>query len=135
MIGMFSILTLALAIAVPAGAQQAPLAGSEWRVVSIGGEAVPEGVEALVQFGADGKLSGNGGCNQFTGTYVAEGAALTIGQVAATRRACPGPRMAVEQKLFAAFGAVRGFARDRADLVLTDAAGATLVVLVQTDWD
>lgn len=126
---------LALAAAPFAAAQEAALAGSEWRALGIAGEEVPEGVEALLRFGAEGGLTGSGGCNRFTGAYAIEGEGLTIGPLAATRMACPEPAMTVEGQLFAALGAVRGFARDRTELVLSDEAGAPLVVLAQTDWD
>ena len=127
---------LALAVApLAAAAQDAALAGSEWRVLGIAGEAVPDGVEPLLRFGAEGSLTGSGGCNRFTAAYAIEGEGLSIGPLAATRMACPEPAMTVEGQLFAAMAAVRGFARDRTDLVLSDEAGAGLVLLVQTDWD
>jgi len=41
-----------------------------------------------MQFHPDGKLSGNSGCNNFSGTYKIEGNLLYISQVAGTKRAC-----------------------------------------------
>ncbi len=134
---------LALLLAAPActtagdGGNSFGLAGSEWRATEIAGDPVPAGVEALLQFGDEGRLSGSGGCNRFTGTFeVVDGSeAITIGPLAATRMFCAGPGMEVENSLFAAFGQVRAYDRDGTRLVLSDADGTPLVALVQTDWD
>ena len=45
---------------------------------------------------ADGTISGNSGCNQYTGPYEAEGTSITIGPLATTLRACADP--AVDQQ-------------------------------------
>jgi heat shock protein HslJ len=50
------------------------------------------GVTTTATFTADGKLSGNGGCNQYSGTYVLTGAsAIGISPLATTRMFCPDP--------------------------------------------
>jgi len=82
--------------------------GLDWRVVEIGGRAVPEGVEASLRL-AGRSVAGRGGCNRFTGTFDLTGETLTIGPVAATMMACPGEQMAAERALFDAFAATRGF--------------------------
>ncbi|HMQ93020.1 MAG TPA: META domain-containing protein [Amaricoccus sp.] len=112
-----------------------PLAGSEWRPVEIAGTPTPADVEVYLQFRAEGAVAGLGGCNRFTGGYSLEGATLAFSPLAATMMACPEPEMLVERRLFTTLAQVRGFARDRIDLVLSDAEGAPLVVLVQRDAD
>lgn len=129
---------IALALAVPAsasGQEPSGLAGSEWRVLAIAGETVPEGVAPIIQFRSDGDLTGTGGCNRFTGTYAVDGGNLVVSPLAATRMACPEPAMAIESRLFATLADVTAFARDRADMVLSGADDTPLLVLVQTDWD
>ncbi len=132
-------LVLALALAVPTlpamAAESHPLAGSEWRPVEIAGSATPEEVEVFLQFGAEGVVSGTGGCNRFTGSYALTETSIEFAPFATTMMACPDPQMEVEQRLFKALSEVRGFARDRVDLVLSDADGAPLVVLMQRDAD
>lgn len=132
-----SAILLAIALtAVPVTAAGSdPLAGSEWRPVEIAGTATPEDVEVFLQFRAEGAVAGMAGCNRFTGSYAIEDETLEFSPLAATMMACPDPQMQVEQLLFAALGQVRGFARDRVDLVLSDAEGAPLVVLIQRDAD
>lgn len=111
---------------VPASA--ADLAGTAWRVAGIGPGALPEGTEATMDFGADGALTGQGGCNRYRGRWQAEGETFAVGAVAATRMACAPSAMTVEQGLFDALEATRGAVLDPAGaLLLLDAGGAILV--------
>ena len=74
------------ALAVPAKAGEAPgpseayaaargerqagpitLAG-RWRVLRMNGRRLPIGVLVTMEFGPDGRVSGRGGCNAYTGT-------------------------------------------------------------------
>lgn len=128
-------LVLALALLLPAAATAEGLAGSEWRPLTLSGKPFPEGVEAFLQFGDDGGLTGRGGCNRFVGSYEIQGEMLVIGPVASTRMACPEPAMEAEAALFRAFDAVHGFERDGADLTFTDVDGAAVATFAQTDWD
>lgn len=128
-------LFLLLALAVPAAAAAEGLAGSEWRPLTLAGAPFPEGVEATVQFGADGRLTGSGGCNRFTGSYAIEGETLTIGPVAATRMLCPEPAMSAEAALFRVLSEARSFVRDGAELNIAGEGGAPLGAFAQTDWD
>jgi heat shock protein HslJ len=129
-------LAVALLLVAPAAAvAQDGLAVSAWRATSVGPQVVPEGVEAVVRFGEGGQLTGTGGCNRFSGTYESGSGELTIGPVAATRMACPGPAMEIEQALFAAFGELRRYRVDGAELFLSAGDGTNLVTLVQTTWE
>ncbi len=75
--------------AVSASAADASLAGTHWRLVSVGGmEADSSRREPFILLDADGRLSGGTGCNRFAGGYVADGDYLTIGEVATTRMYC-----------------------------------------------
>jgi heat shock protein HslJ len=49
-------------------------------------------------FGEDGKLSGSAGCNTYSATYTTDRGAITIGQPAATRKACVKPAGVMEQE-------------------------------------
>lgn len=63
--------------------------------------SVPPTVTATATFAA-GKLTGSGGCNRYTATYVLRGNQLTIGQAATTMMACPEEQAKVEQGFMAA---------------------------------
>jgi heat shock protein HslJ len=71
---------------------QRALAGTEWRLVSIGpagGEAsLVAGTSVTLKFGEDGRASGSTGCNAYSGTYEVRGDTLSFGRLISTRRAC-----------------------------------------------
>jgi heat shock protein HslJ len=71
---------------------QQALAGSEWRLVSLGrvgaGTAIVSGNGVTLKFGNDGRVSGSGGCNSFGGGYRIQGDRVTFSQMISTRRAC-----------------------------------------------
>lgn len=107
------------------------LAGTSWQATGInnGKEAVVgmDGTEQVTAvFGADGTLSGSGGCNTYSGTFTTSGVdQITIGALAATEMACPEPAMEIEQQYFAALGNVATYQIDGTTLTLRDADGAT----------
>ena len=124
-----------MVLGLPALAQSAELAGSEWRPEWVDGATSPSGTEVLVRFEAEGRVTGNGGCNRFFGSYKVTGDALEFGPLGATRMACPDPIMDHETALFKVLEAAKRFKRNGAKLTLFDAGGAELMQFVQTDWD
>jgi heat shock protein HslJ len=74
----------------PGRSALAELAGAEWTLVAIDGEALPTGAKAPTATFADGRIAGFGGCNRYSGP-VAEKApgTIAIGPVAGTMMACP----------------------------------------------
>ncbi|MFC1464841.1 MAG: META domain-containing protein [Candidatus Brachytrichaceae bacterium NZ_4S206] len=84
--------------------QETDLAGTSWRVLSYnnGKQAVVSvitGTELTVVFDAEGRISGNAGCNAFTGSYkVEDDGKITIGPLAATRKLCNTPEGVMEQE-------------------------------------
>ena len=73
------------------------LIGTRWRIVGIAGQAV-SGDDYFLEFDQE-RLIGKAGCNQLSGSYQERRPTLTPGAIAATRMACPGPRMAHEQRV------------------------------------
>jgi heat shock protein HslJ len=74
-------------------AQSTTLAGTSWEAISYnnGKQAVVSvatGTTITAVFGADGKLSGNAGCNDYNAGYSTSGKSITIGPVASTRKMC-----------------------------------------------
>lgn len=96
------------------GPPPADLVGPTWRLVAIGGDAVPADAGVTLTFGTDGGVSGSSGCNRFSGTAdLGPGSALGFSPLASTRRACAPPAMEREQAFLTALQAA-----DRA--VVTD---------------
>ena len=66
--------------------------GTAWRLEELNGRppvGVPgDGVPTLAFAADEPRASGNGGCNQFGGTYTRRRASLRFGALASTRRAC-----------------------------------------------
>lgn len=63
------------------------LAGTQWLVVEIDGRR-PLGGDLTASFSVDGRISGDSGCNQFSGPYIQEGSTVRFGELLSTRRAC-----------------------------------------------
>jgi heat shock protein HslJ len=78
-------------------------------------------------FGPDGDRAGSGGCNDYNATYAVSGDALTLGPVAATKKACADDVMTEENAYFAALGNVATFDIKGTTLTLRDSQGATQV--------
>jgi heat shock protein HslJ len=64
------------------------LAGSAWRLDSVGGTPAIAGIEATLEFLGGDRVSGNGSCNRFNGTVKVTGNLIAFGPLAATRMAC-----------------------------------------------
>lgn len=111
------------------------LAGSEWRPVELGAQALPDSGTLFVRFEADGRLTGHGGCNRFFGSYEITADRINIGPLGTTRMACPAPVMDLEMTFLQSLEQANGFARDGTRLLLTDGQGNSSASFIQTDWD
>ncbi len=103
------------------------LAGGEWRLASLNGESVGADSGATLAFPSNTSVSGSGGCNNFVGAVAANQGRIALGQLAATRKACPGPVMQREDDYLAALSRATGYRLDGEDLVLLDATGASVL--------
>jgi heat shock protein HslJ len=83
-------------------------------------------VEVTAIFGADGTLSGSGGCNRYSAPYAVEGNKIQIGLALSTMMACAEPIMAQEQAYLAALAQAATYRIEGAQLELRDADGALL---------
>jgi heat shock protein HslJ len=96
------------------------LSANEWQLVSINGRAVPAGAKPpVIHFERD-SIRGFAGCNRFTSSVkeTAPGV-IEVGPAAATRMACPGPEMDIEQQFLAALGKATGYTFLAGRLALT----------------
>ncbi len=109
----------------PQVAQANALSG-RWRLVSMAGiePGVPsQDMRLTAEFAGD-RLSGFGGCNQFTGRYQAISSQLSVSPLASTQRACEGFLMSQE---FRYLTALQGAQRYEID------AQGTLIVFYQNE--
>ena len=85
------------------------------------------GVEVSAVFDAEGKLSGNAGCNTYSAAYTVDGDKIDIGPAITTRKACATDIMTQEAAYLKALEASTVFAIQGSELVLRDAKGAAQV--------
>lgn len=111
------------------GSQWSPvdLIAVAWRPTHLGEMPLPDDTRMRLQFDADGQLSGDGGCNRFSGGFQLDGEKLTIGPVAATRMACPEPIQSFEFSYYEALQAAQSVQLQDDRLVLRDNHGQPLV--------
>jgi heat shock protein HslJ len=114
-----------------------PLVGTAWSATGIndgrgGVVSLLEGTTVSATFDADGRLTGSGGCNRYTGAFRLDGAAIAIDGVASTMRACLGPDGVMDQEaaFHAALGRARRWSIDGRGLELRDEDGALQVGFV-----
>ena len=89
--------------------------------------------KANITFSASGTVSGNTGCNSFTGGYTVDGATVTIdGNVAATLMACEPDAQALEQQFLTALGNVTTWERSGQQVTLRSASGETQLSLTES---
>jgi heat shock protein HslJ len=111
----------------------AQLVGPRWTVESIiTGESVssvPQGATAWLQFGVDGQVSLNTGCNGGGGGYTADATTINFGAIATTKMFCAGAGNELEQAVLAVLNAgTVQYSIDAQSLTLTaGAAGLQLV--------
>jgi len=84
-------------------ARSQDLSGSSWEVIAYnnGKQAVTSvlaGSSITANFGGDGTLSGNGGCNNYNGTYSVTARQIKIGPLASTRMFCADPEGVMDQE-------------------------------------
>ena len=78
------------------------LTGVHWRLVSVNGEIIADDSGMFISFDVDGSIKGSGGCNRIFGSLEKTQTGLAIGQLGATRMACPEPIMNREFEFLAA---------------------------------
>lgn len=85
-------------------------------------------VMATAQFSPEGTVSGNAGCNQYSGNYTQAGTSLDVLQLATTRKMCLDEHaMKIEDALTGAFVLVDQWDLVNGHLVLSDQDGDKLI--------
>ena len=102
------------------------LYGHTWVADEVAGQPVADGTEPSLIVAADGKVSGDAGCNGYFGSVIVDGEAISFGNLGATQKTCPEPAMSQEHRLLQALDSTRGYRLVGGDLVLLDGAGVPL---------
>lgn len=94
-----------------------------WLAEDIRGGGVIDRLQTVLQIGGAGAVSGNGGCNSFSGRAAIDGASIVFEPLASTQMACTPAAMDQERKFFDALAATRSFQLDlvQRKLALLDA--------------
>lgn len=95
------------------------LAGPTWLLEDLAGRGVIDNSHVTLQFLADGKVAGSGGCNRYNGSAAIKGSTITFTPMASTMMACAPALMDQETRFFAAL--------TKADTVSIDKTGALLI--------
>jgi heat shock protein HslJ len=109
------------------GTAATPLEGTAW---VLGTDAL--GVQGVDEFTPTalfrgGTLSGNAGCNGYSGSYTVSGSSMMIGNVVGTQMSCGPIADAVETAYLARLGKVTSFIINGTTLTLNDVSRATLL--------
>jgi len=108
--------------------------GVEWRLTTYLNRAnvlsSVTGVKPVTAlFGSSGKLSGSGGCNQYSAAYSVSGTGITISQPATTLMACEESVMQQESMYLADLAKASSYSNTPGDtLTFYDASGAVILV-------
>jgi len=72
----------------PPGPTVPELAGTRWTVTSIDGHDTARNTDLTADFSVDGRVTGDSGCNHFSGPFIQTGATVNFGELLSTRRDC-----------------------------------------------
>lgn len=87
----------------PQAGSESDLAGTSWVATGFddGSQSVTSvlaGTTLTADFGGDGTMTGNSGCNDYSGPYKVTGNQIGIGPLSSTRKACGDPAGVMEQE-------------------------------------
>jgi heat shock protein HslJ len=115
---------LLLATMSTVGFAQAPADNpvGRWLAESIRSDGVIDRLQTILEVGADGAISGTGGCNAMRGRATISGNTIVFGPIASTKKACTPSVMDQETKFFSALRDARTWRIDpvRGKLLLLD---------------
>jgi heat shock protein HslJ len=93
-----------------ASAAEKGLDGTSWQLLGLGPNGALEGSQPTLTFGPDGKVSGSGGCNTYTGTVTTSGMAIKFsGLATGTKKSCTDEQNAQEATYLKALGQAQTF--------------------------
>ena len=104
------------------------LADTRWQAVSILGKPVGATIPTL-EFGQDGQVTGNAGCNRYNGETTIEDSSMEFGLLATTRKMCEPAVSGQETVFLEALGVTRSWDGSRDTLELIDEENAVVLRL------
>jgi heat shock protein HslJ len=115
------------------GANSGSIIGG-WELVSYGDTsnqttAASIDFNTFIDFGEDGELTGNVGCNSFGGDYEVAGDQITFGSIISTLMACEEPVASQEAAVLKTFTDTATYDLNGDTLTITSADGSTSIVL------
>jgi len=108
----------------------AAMTGIDWRPTLIGTDEIAADSGMFVLFEVDGSIKGNGGCNKFFGSLQMTDGALSVGELGASRMACPPDIMDRETVFMQALQDTTQFEMGKNSLQLLGADNVLLAQLV-----
>jgi heat shock protein HslJ len=121
-----TLFVFAMLLSACAGSNTNDLAGTVWELTAFDESSPIEGTVLTIEFEED-QVSGNTGCNLFSGSYEVDGDAISFGALAWTERGCMDPAGVMEQerRYMELLGAVKSFELEGGELRLfTDSQGS-----------
>jgi heat shock protein HslJ len=118
--------TLLLAACAAAG-PQAELYSQTWTLTQIEGAPAAAPGRSTLRLAEDGKVSGEGGCNRYSGSAELTDQAITFGPLLATRRACEPEVTRQEVRVFEGLRRAVGWRIEDGALILLDGEGHALL--------
>jgi heat shock protein HslJ len=100
------------------------VADHTWAAVALDGAPLEAGLNAPTLTYADGRVSGNSGCNQYTGPVTeSKPGTIAVGPTAGTRRACVGNGAALEARFLKTLGVATRYTFLAGQLVVSGVEG------------
>ncbi len=134
-INMKKSLLLCLILIVIAGSMLAACSGSastslvgDWKLISYGSTPALPDTETSLVFDAQNKVSGNVGCNSFSGDYTVDGDKVTFSAITSTLMACADPIMEQESAVLKSLVDTATFNISGNTLTITSANGGSVAV-------
>lgn len=117
-----------------AGADSGRLAGTSWRLIALGEEAVSGEPHATLTFTED-EVNGVAFCNSYFGGYTMQADEMEIGPLVQTEKYCMDPEgvMELERDFLQALSVANSYAIEDGRLALFDADGTVLLSLTAQD--
>jgi heat shock protein HslJ len=88
---------LVIMVSACTGSSTTDLAGTDWVLTAFDGNSPIAGTQLTIEF-EDGQVSGNTGCNLFSGSYQVDGDSISFSGLAWTERGCIDPEGVMEQE-------------------------------------
>jgi heat shock protein HslJ len=108
----------------------ASMTGIEWRPTRLGDDEIAADSDMFVSFEVDGSIKGHGGCNNFFGSLQTTDGGLSVGELGASRMACPSQIMDREMAFMKALQDTTQFEIGENSLQLLGAGDVLLAELV-----